>query len=147
MTDQLEVLDHIERSSPPWQRDRLTECGRLITDVKSVVSRAAIKAKVEKLGKQRSAFSTCMTCLERSHPFQTWEQSPGSVVSRYVERSRYVTYGRQDDDTRGQRIAMELYALGHLVENHREEFEQTIEDISQTTSLADERLKRARKRA
>lgn len=139
------TLDHILRAHPPWQRDKLTECGRLVVDVKSIVSRDEIVAKVKRQGKQRAAFSTCMTCATRYFPGETWEQAPAAVLSRYVERSRY-SFSR-DEDGRGGRIQAELRALALLYRNHQEEFEQALIDLGEVSQMDAARAKRRERNA
>lgn len=146
--EKLEILDHIERSVPPWQRDRFTECGRFVRDVVSIKTADEIRAKVAKVGKQRAAFSTCMTCAERWRSHDGWEANPIAVVHRSTERGQWSSYFvRGEKDARSERVREELRAVALLVERHREEYDKALEDMKGTSSLAQARqAKRGRAR-
>ena len=59
--DRPRVIDHVERARPPWQRSRITECGRWVEDMSSVVSVDALGEKVQRLGKTRAGFGGKVT--------------------------------------------------------------------------------------
>jgi hypothetical protein len=137
-------LDHLPREMPPWNTGpALTECGRPVADVKSVTTREAIKAKVEREGKRRASFSTCMACADTSDRYLPWVTNAASIVERWCRGAWRQKYNPSENGNRQQR---ELLALGMLVEEHREEFEGLVESLSQTTDLAAVR-RRARLRA
>lgn len=137
-------LDHLERVMPPWHTGpALTECGRPVADVKSIVARDALKAKFAAQGKRRASFSTCMTCADLFGRTAAWEQRPEDVVERHVRGAGMRRYGSPTDD--GDRRRRELLALGLLVDEHREEFEQLVEALGQTEDL-DAARRRARMR-
>lgn len=141
-----DVLDHIKRASPPWQRDHYTICGRPVADVASVVSFEAIQAKITRDGKRRAAFSTCMTCAERAHRGgETWERAPAVVVHTYVEKAGWAgMYGPlRDEDGRAARIINELRALALVFDRHRDEFDAALVDLEGTSSLDERRRRRA----
>jgi hypothetical protein len=139
-------LDHLLRAMPPWWTGTaVTECGRPAADVKSVVERSAMKAKFDRLGKQRAAFSTCMTCAGLYSRAQSWEARPADVLARAIEGMRWREVGDQGDSA-AQRMRRELLALGVLVEEHREEFEGLVAALEQTGDL-DQARRRSRMRA
>lgn len=138
MTDQ--PLDHVLRFEPPWRASRKTECGRRVDDVGSVIERDALVAKVKDQGKQRAAFTTCMTCWDRTQYAQPWDNSPSSVLNR---ESRYSYASRTDDE-----LDREMRALTLLWDAHREEFDEAMRGIGEIKDLADRRAsKRWRKQA
>lgn len=143
-------LDHLRRAMPPWWTGpELTECGRLATDVQSIVDRPAMKAKFAKQGKQRASFSTCMTCANLYQRPGSWDRFPIEVLHRALEGSRYRMSPRREggegEVTVAERTRRELLALGMLAGEHREEFERLVEAIGQTENLDDAR-RRARLR-
>lgn len=134
-------LDHLARVLPPWHTGpEVTECGRPLADVVSIVARDALKAKFTRLGKQRASFSTCMTCANLFGRTSSWEKNPEGVLERSV-RGRYFP----QDTEESRRRRSELLALGMLVEEHREEFEGLVEALGQTEDL-DVARRRARMR-
>lgn len=138
-------LDHLERVLPPWHTGpALTECGRPLSDVQSITTRDALKAKFAAQGKKRASFSTCMTCADLFGRAGTWEKRPEDVVERWVRGAAVRRHGQPTDE--GARRQRELLALGMLVEEHREEFERLIEALGQTEDL-DAARRRARMRA
>lgn len=140
-------LDHLLRAMPPWWTGpAMTECGRPVPDVQAVVDRAAMKAKFDRLGKQRASFSTCMTCAGLYSRPQSWEAQPADVLLRAIEGMRYRVRGDDQRESTAQRLHRELLALGMLVEEHREEFGRLVESLGQTSDL-DEARRRARMRA
>lgn len=142
-------LDHLRRVMPPWWTGpELTECGRLATDVQSIVDRTALKAKFDRQGKQRAAFSTCMTCANLYQRPGSWERHPIDVLHRALEGSRYRLRGAggEGEVTVAERMRRELLALGMLAAEHQEEFEGLVEAIGQTEDL-DAARRRSRMRA
>jgi hypothetical protein len=138
-------LDHLARVLPPWHTGpALTECGRPLGDVKSVVSWDAIKAKVDRQGKRRASFSTCMSCADTADRTRgmrsSWERFPQAIVERWASGAWRHAYGSSEVGARQRR---ELIAVGLLIEEHREEFGQLLEALGQTSDLADAR-RRAR---
>jgi hypothetical protein len=147
--EKAKVLDHIKRASPPWARDHFTECGRNVNDVKAFLTVDEAVAKFKKLGRQRASFSTCMTCVDRAnaHGGYVWEKYPIGVVQRYCERSRFYrglsNYPEDPRTKEGERLDQELRAIAMLVERHRDEFDQALEDMGATSSFAEaQRAKR-----
>jgi hypothetical protein len=127
--------DHIIRADLPWRKAALTECGRKISSVEGWTTMADIADRVRRLGKQRTAFTVCMTCYSTGWNYQTWEQDPIDVIRRHATR-----YGRDNDN---ELLRAELRAIAALIEAHRDEFDGYIEGLAETIDLASRR-RRAR---
>lgn len=138
MTEEPELVrDHIIRADLPWRKAELTECGRNINSVKGWTTMADIADRVKRLGKQRTAFTVCMTCYSTGWNYQNWEQDPIDVMRRHCVR-----YGR-DSVADNAKLRDELRAVAALIEAHRDEFDGFIEDLAGTIDLASRR-RRAR---
>lgn len=127
-------LDHVIRYEPPWRiAGSLTECGRLVVDVASVVERDALRAKIAAQGQQRAAFTTCMVCWDRTKYYSSWAKDPCDVMAR---------------DSRGHsdQLHRELQALSVLVEHHREEFEGIMAGLADAGDLEQRRKERRTRR-
>lgn len=128
-------IEHALQPDLPWRPANRTDCGRPISDVAVVITRAEMTAKFRRLGKQRAAYTTCMTCLNNIERWPaTWADDPVAVMARMFHGWR-----TGDDQLRD-----ELRALGALVEAHRDEFEGFLAGLGETVSLADRR-RRARR--
>lgn len=134
MSDEPEKLplEHVERAALPWRDENLTECG-LPTAGHPVITREAWLAKVKAQGKQRAAFTTCMTCWDAACRNATWDEDPVRAVDRAAS-----------DWRRKDQLATELRALALLVAAHRAEFEETLAGLADVGDLAARR--RARRR-
>ena len=123
-------LDHVIRFEPPWRTEgSLTECGRLVADVVSIVDRDALRAKIKDQGQQRAAFTTCMVCWDRCKYYKSWASEPCHVMQREA-------HGHNDQ------LHRELQALTVLVEHHREEFDAIMSDLAETSDLGQARQQR-----
>lgn len=129
MTDQL-PLEHVERANLPWRDEALTECG-LPTAGHPVLSRDAWLSKVKAQGKQRAAFTTCMTCWGAAARNSSWDHDPIRALSRAC-----------DDWKRKDQFVAELRALALLVEAHRDEFDLALSGLGEATSLDAARRRR-----
>lgn len=110
--EQSAVLDHIIAEAPPWMESERTVCGRPLNDVGSAVPEHVIAAKVTKHGQQRTAFSTCMTCMTTISSRPRWETAPTQFVNWYTQGAWRATPDRD----------AEWVALAALVAAHPEEF-------------------------
>jgi hypothetical protein len=126
-------LDHVLRFEPPWRASRATECGRKVNDLASVIDRDDLIAKVRQHGQQRAVFTTCMTCWERTRYARPWTEDAPSVIARDAYRGR----------TPDRDLHLELTALTLLWQAHRDEFDELLRGLDDTTDLAAAR--RARK--
>ena len=126
-------LEHVARPVVPWStRTGLTECGRKISDVAAVIDLPTFVVKFNKLGKTRMAMTTCMTCWNRlQYGAHVWEKNPVGVLIRDLERH----------DEKAV-IAVEVRALAALVDAHRQEYDDLITGLQDTTDLAARRAKR-----
>lgn len=75
-----------------------------------------------------------------------WDRNPVAVIARDCDRSRW---SRHDDTPppKAANLHRELLALAELVAAHRDEFDALIAGLADTTSLADARARRRRRRA
>lgn len=137
-----EPVEHVKRPRPPWRADDArTECGKDIADVRLVISRDQLVAKVKDQGRRRAALSTCMTCLETATRWPTWEQDPVQAIFRET----YSNYGGRQvyGGAPISQFRDELVALAELVERHRAEFDGILSSLGDTVRLADRRKRRA----
>lgn len=152
-------VDHIARRALPWRTEpQLTECGKPIGELGDrVVSREVIRTRVKDVGKQRAAFTTCMTCWSTSDRWtgETEEHDLITTVSREVNALQHAAPPRpvhfqyretalpRDRDVemweRHQHLARELRAIAALVEAHRDEFDGYLAGLADTVNLADRR--------
>lgn len=123
-------LEHVARALVPWStRTGLTECGRAIVDVAAVIDLQAFAAKLRTQGKTRAAMTTCMTCWNRlQYRAGSWDRHPIDVLSRDL--------GRYDER---EVIIVELRALAALVDAHRQEYDDLVHGLQDTTDLATRR--------
>jgi len=128
-------LEHIERAQLPWRNERVTECGRLTNDVKSILTREQAIAKWKRLGAQRAAMTTCMTCAQTANRQETWEESPSAVMQRYAQHWRTPEV---------ERLNRELRAIALLIDAHQYEFQELLDGLAATKSLAEKRAARQR---
>lgn len=134
-------LEHVERVTPPWRRDLVTECGLPVAG-HPVISRDAFIAKVKSQGKQRSAMTTCMTCWDSAVRNQPWDENPVKSLIREAERHRWAGRGRDGRDV--ERFRRELLAIAALIEAHRDEFDDMVAGLGETVRLSDRRAERRR---
>lgn len=133
MTHDQEVLQHVERPRLPWRNDARTECG-LPTAGHPVITRDEFIAKVKRLGQQRSAMSTCMTCWNTAQRWPTWGQDPVAMMRRETQMWKG-----------DPRLRDELVAIAALIEAHRDEFDGLLTGLGQTSRLDEaRRARRAR---
>lgn len=133
MTEKNLPREHIERAPLPWRGVTLTECGLTIADLQHVLTRAQFTAKIDEQGQQRAAFTTCMTCWNTAGRWENaWRRSgPVAAMEREVQRH-----------SEHKRLERELYAIGVLIEAHREEFDAYVVGLEQTVDLAAKRAGR-----
>ena len=147
-----EPLDHIERTMVPWRNsiDTLTECGKRSADIESAIGIDELVDRWRRLGQKRAALTVCMVCFGKVQyagrvRTESWHEDPCGVLLRELQR---VLRGR-GEQTRDDRdlLARELFALGMLAEDHREEFDAAVDAIDDTISLREFRSARAVGRA
>lgn len=120
---------HIRRPNLPWRPSTRTECARPIGDVATFMTRDDAIALIKRHGIRRAAFDCCMTCLTTANNYQT---------DLYSAMGREF-YGANDTAL----LLRELTALQILVTAHRDEFDELVEGLDQTTDLAAVRRRRA----
>lgn len=126
-------VDHIERPRLPWRDERLTEC-RLSADSYPTITRDGAVTRCRELGKTRFAMTVCITCMQTAERHLTWEQDPVSAMLREVEGARWY----RKDGTHDQ-MRTELKAIALLIAAHRDEFDETIASLGETSELAAKR--------
>lgn len=131
-----EPIDHVRRPDLPWREATVTECGKPIVDVASCITRPAMRAKFAREGRQRAAFTTCMTCLHTGDRWPEWQDDPVKALGRYF----YMFRG-------DEQLADELRALAALVEAHRDEFDAYMAGLKDTVNLTAARLAKRRSSA
>lgn len=127
-------VDHVRRPDLPWRTSRLTECGKPINDVAKWIERDELLKREKEYGKQRTAMLTCMTCWETAARWPPFDVEPMAAVSREV-------YGGRADPA----FTKELRALAALATKYRDEFDEFMQGLDETISLA-ERRRRARRK-
>lgn len=132
-------LHHVLRHQPPWRPNPTprAECGRETTDSDLVWTQEEFGTQLAELGLQRLSLHVCMVCMNtlmnRNRYRQPhWGRNPVEIIHR--ETLDYVRSGRVDGP-----LADELRALALLAQRHADEFNQTLEDLSQVTPLHDRR--------
>lgn len=131
-----QTYDHVRRPDLPWRVNPLTECGRRLDDVRGVISREELAARLRRDGQQRTAFTVCMTCLSTVSRWPQWDKDPVEAMAR-----EFHGYRRHD------RLADELRAIAAVVEAHRDEFDGYLAGLGETVRLdAVRRAKRTRRR-
>lgn len=129
MVEQL-PLEHVERAALPWREENLTECG-LPTAGHPVITRDQWIEKVKRQGKQRAAFTTCMTCWDAARRNAAWADDPVRAVERAAS-----------DWRRKDQLSDELRAIALLVDAHRDEFRETLAGLGNVTDLTARRRAR-----
>lgn len=130
MSNQAPTRGHVRRPDLPWRESRMTECGRPLSDVAEVVSRAEAIARIKRDGMQRASLFLCMTCLSTARNHPEWDSDPVKALAREF-------FGAADP-----RLRDELLALGALAAAHREEFDGFLNGIGDTVDLAAVRRRR-----
>lgn len=128
------VLDHVRRPDLPWRPATLTECGKPAADVKQVISRDELIARLRSFGKARTSLTTCMTCWQTAARWKSFAEDPVDAMRREV-------YGSRGDAL----LAADLRALAALAQAHRDEFEAYVNGLAETASLAARRQARRRR--
>lgn len=139
-------LDHVIRAALPWRTGELTECGRELADVASAITNEQLLARIKEHGKQRTAFTVCITCWNTasSNRHDTWEVDPIGVIGREADRcGMYRIYVSQSPER--DQLTAELRAIEALIAAHRDEFDQYIAGLAESVDL--DAARRARKSA
>lgn len=140
MTTTDEPLAHIPRPMLPWRAEdfALTECGKPLADVASVITLDDWKSRVKRDGKRRTSYSVCETCAHQAQRSRTFAQHPMEVLDRAVMRAR-----------RGNgelvRFQHELHAIAALIAAHPDEFTDYLDGLDHTVSLDERRRLRKRR--
>jgi hypothetical protein len=138
-----ETRDHVVRESVPWRDEQLTQCGRPISDVGSVISEDELRRRLKKDGQQRTAFTVCMTCYH--HPHSKWDTDPVGVIRNDrtgYARTHYASPVAIGQPPRDMSLVHELHAIAKLVETHQDEFDQLVEEEKLGAAWQDRLAKR-----
>lgn len=143
MNTEQKPLDHILRPRLPWRDDDLTECGRPATDVKSVITVDELNSRIKQWGKQRTAFTVCMTCAGQVKFSPTWEQHPIGVLDRELKRvGTFAPTPGYAPAPKTARVTAELRAIAALIAAHPDEFNGYVAGVGETVDLAGARRRR-----
>lgn len=125
-------LDHILRPRLPWRADtHVTECGHDAATV-SILTREAFFARLKDYGQQRTALTTCMTCVHTAQRWPTWVEDPRTALMREVvwEGAAYQSsFGRLSPEPRGHQLRDDLLAIEILIATHVDEFRKLLSII------------------
>lgn len=139
-----EPMEHISRPALPWHDGPTkTECGRPISEFASVISLDEANAKFKRLGKQRGAMSTCMTCVSTAGRYR--HHSASSVPVETDRRPIAVLLREWEGAAWGDKpeVEAEYEAICAVVLAHLDEFREYLAGRAETASLSDRRKKRA----
>lgn len=149
MTDVEKVgpVDHITRAPLPWRTSvDLTECGKPTAELTGrLLTRDEAAARINRIGRQRAAFTLCMTCATTSDRHQgPAETDAVATVHRAMQSVRHayppgLTREQTPQWQERQRLNGELEAIAALIAVHREEFDGYLAGLRQTVSLAERR--------
>jgi hypothetical protein len=130
-------IDHVLRPSLPWRNPApgLTECGREPGRL-HVLTREEFVEKYRRLGQQRSALTTCMTCWHTVRRWPTWDADPVMALTRELQSA-----GEQRDQ-----IRRELLALAVLAATYSQTFTELLAGLRSVEDLAARRQARRRTR-
>ena len=108
---------HVERPMLPWRKTEtnLTECGYPVAEVETI-DRVEFQKRMREWGKQRTAMTVCITCLQTAQRWKVWEEDPLDAVAR---ESGKFSYRRRESTL----FRDELLALEELYRAHVGEFE------------------------
>ena len=129
-------LDHVIRAPLPWRSEHLTECGRVLSDVAAAITPAQLAARIAEHGKQRTAFTVCITCWSTASSHrETWETDPIAVLHRETQRAGAALVNPRTDRPERVKLTAEFRAIAALIAEHRDEFDQYIAGLAETASL------------
>lgn len=131
-----ERRDHVIRATLPWRGEQLTECGRALDDVASFITRDQLIARLKTHGQTRTSFTICITCWTTASDRrnESWESEPIAVIGREAQRCGMGRLYASPSPER-TRLTNELHAIAALIAAHRDEFDEFIAGLAQTTSL------------
>jgi hypothetical protein len=141
-----ERRDHVARAVVPWRsHTQYTECGRLVTNVTSVITPDALQDRIRTHGQQRTAFTVCMTCWNTSNDHPSWQTNPSAVLVRELTRTRgYHDRNRPSTNPEAIQANNELRAIAALIEAHQAEFDTYLTDAANAIDLTTARHTRRR---
>lgn len=119
-----EPLDHILRPRLPWRPAHLpamTECGCDPQHIKTI-TREEHFARVKAYTRTRVAMMTCMTCLNTTERWASWEEDARQALEREIQWEGGNNYRK----ARGTRLLDELHAIVALIQAHPDEFERLL---------------------
>lgn len=137
--DEKATITHVARRDLPWRPAALTECGLPLAK-HAAISADELDARIKKLGSQRQAMMTCMTCWSTSYRYGMDRSWNGPAILTTLERE--IQWARRHRE--GSPFMADLKAIEVLIQRHRAEFDELLEDQRETVSLAEERKARAR---
>lgn len=109
-------LDHVIRAPLPWRSEYLTECGRELSDVAAAITADQLAARIAEHGKQRTAFTVCITCWSTASSHrETWETDPIAVLHRETQRAGATLVNPRTDRPGRVTLTAELRAIAALI--------------------------------
>lgn len=114
--------DHVRRPDLPWRVSRLTECGRDVNDVKALITRDELLARLRKDGRVRVAFTVCMTCWQTATRWKTFAQDPVDAIRREVYLPR---------EGLEEQLRIELRGLAALADKYHDEFKDFVTGLGE----------------
>lgn len=139
-----EPVDHIIRPQLPWRKsedEQLTECGYAASKV-NAISRDEFLKRIKEFGQRRTAMMTCMTCANTAGRWGTWDDDPRTALSREIAWETAGGGYRAKRNIHGQRLKDELLAISALIDAHREEFDDLVDQIIKRRDWIDQKEKR-----
>jgi hypothetical protein len=122
-------ITHVLRAPLPWRPAKLTECGLTAKDHPTITVDEFV-AKVNREGKQRASYSTCMTCWNTARRHFGEACYKDSPLEREMQWSRMHRNGDAHPN-----VNDELAAIAMLVNRHRQEFDELVDDHVQTVRV------------
>lgn len=140
-------VDHILRPRLPWRaRVEITECGHEATEV-STLTREEFFARLKDYGKQRTAMTTCMTCMNAAARWPTWAEDPRTALMREVvweDAAYWPGSTRFRSEPRGHQLRDDLLAIEILIVNHIDEFRKLLSIIDARNEWRDLKTRKDR---
>ena len=120
-------VSHVQRPQLPWETTRKTYCGKDPEQFKSVISLDAAQHRFKEVGRKRATYELCVTCVETANRASSFDLSPCQAVA-HVYANRWWRAGDHPTET------AELRAVALLIEAHREEFDEAIAALLDTSA-------------
>lgn len=144
-------LQHVRRPAPFWRDEaEYTECGRLLSryDDDRIIAVEELVKRVRDWGKQRTSFSTCMTCWQTVERWSSHLDDPILIAVRELDYVKYRGYEGdlahvhpetrskiEEERAKRDRVTRELQAIKVVIEAHRAEFDEAVAGLGDVDDL------------